>query len=225
MSHSVRSHLGIEIRSYDETIRRFIPGYEAMLESASRELVRNGPEVVLDLGAGTGALAEAILLADDDVTVELIDIDPEMLAQARARLASFAARARFSGISFLGPLPLCDGASASLSLHHIRTLDAKRSLYRRIHEALRPGGVFVNADAAVPAEPSAREEVLRQWVEHMMSCGIGESEGYEHLERWGGEDTYFPLEDELEAVEAAGFVADCVWRQGPIAVVVGRRPA
>jgi len=121
VSHSVRSHLGIEIRSYDETIRRFIPGYEPMLEAASRELVRHGPELVLDLGAGTGALAEAVLLADDDVTVELIDVDPEMLSQARARLASFAVRARFSGISFLGPLPSCDGASASLSLHHIRT--------------------------------------------------------------------------------------------------------
>lgn len=196
-----------------------------MLEVASRELVANAPALVLDLGAGTGALSEAVLLADGGVAVELIDIDPEMLAQARARLASFAVRARFSGISFLGPLPPCDGASASLSLHHIRTLDAKRSLYRRIHEALRPGGAFVNADAAVPAEPSAREEVLRQWVEHMVSCGIGESEGYEHLEQWADEDTYFPLEDELEAVEAAGFVAECVWKQGPMAVVVGRKCA
>lgn len=225
MGHSVRSHLGIEIRSYDETIRRFIPGYEAMLEAASRELVANAPALVLDLGAGTGALSEAVLLADGSVTVELIDIDPEMLAQARARLASFAVRARFSGISFLGPLPPCDGASASLSLHHIRTLDAKRSLYRRIHETLRPGGTFVNADAAVPAEPPAREEALRQWVEHMVSCGIGESEGYQHLEQWADEDTYFPLEDELEAVEAAGFVAECVWKQGPMAVVVGRKRA
>lgn len=225
MGHSVRSHLGIEIRSYDETIRRFIPGYEAMLEVASRELVANAPALVLDLGAGTGALSEAVLLADGGVAVELIDIDPEMLAQARARLAGFAVRARFSGISFLGPLPPCDGASASLSLHHIRTLDAKRSLYRRIHEALRPGGTFVNADAAVPEEPSAREEVLRQWVEHMVSCGIGESEGYEHLEQWADEDTYFPLEAELEAVEAAGFAGECVWKQGPMAVVVGRKRA
>ena len=223
VGHSVRSHLGIEIRSYDETIRRFIPGYEAMLEVAARELVGNAPELVLDLGAGTGALSEAVLLADAEVNVDLIDVDPEMLAQARARLAGFAERARFSGISFLGPLPSSDGAAASLSLHHIRTLDSKRSLYRTIYEALRPGGTFVNADAAVPAEPSAQEEVLRHWVGHMVNCGIAESAGYEHLERWAEEDTYFPLEDELEAVEAAGFVADCVWRQGPMAVVVGRK--
>ena len=223
MGHSVRSHLGIEIRSYDQAIRRFIPGYEAMLEVASRELVRSRPELVVDLGAGTGALSEAILLADDAVTVELIDVDPEMLDQARARLAELTHRAHFSEISFLGALPTCDGASASLSLHHIRTMDAKRTLYRSIYEAIRPGGTFVNADAAVPSVPSARDAVMRQWIDHMVSNGIPEREGYEHLARWGEEDTYFPLEEELEAVEAAGFVADCAWREGPMAVVVGRK--
>ncbi len=223
MGHSVRNHLGIEIQSYDETIRRFIPGYETLLDVASRELVRSRPELVLDLGAGTGALAEAVLLADDTVTVDLIDIDPDMLAQARVRLADFTERARFSGISFLESLPICDGASASLSLHHIRTMQEKRSLYHRIYEATRRGGTFVNADAAVPSEPSARKAVLQEWVEHMVSCGIDEREGYEHLERWASEDTYFPLDEELEAVEAAGFVAECAWRQGPMAVVVGRK--
>ena len=223
MSHSVRSHLGIEIRSYDQAIRRFIPGYDAMIEAASSELVRNRPELVIDLGAGTGALAEAILLADDAVTVELIDVDPEMLHQARTRLVELTHRARFSEISFLGALPPCDGASASLALHHIRTMDAKRTLYRRIFEAIRPGGTFVNADAAVPTEPSARDAVMRHWIDHMVSCGIEERQGHQNLARWGEEDTYFPLEEELDAVEAAGFVADCAWRKGPMAVVVGRK--
>ena len=84
---------------------------------------------------------------------------------------------------------------------------------------------MVNAGAAVPAEPSAREEELRQWVGHMLSCRIVQSEGCEDLERWGEEDTHFPLEDELEAVEAAGFFADCVWQQGPMTAVVGRKRA
>ena len=224
MGHSVRSHLGIEIRSYDETIRRFIPGYEAMLEAASRELVRNGPELVLDLGAGTGALAEAVLSVDDAVTVELLDVDPEMLAQARERLSSYAGRARFSEISFLSPLPPCDGAAASLSLHHIPTMEAKRTLYRNVYEALVPGGAFVNADAAVSAEPAARAATFRCWVKHMVASGIKEREACRHLEQWGAEDTYFPLEEELAAFEAAGFVTRCPWRKGPIAVVVGRKP-
>ena len=54
MSHSVRNHLRLEIDSYDETIRQFIPGYEEGLTWAAREIAGIRPTLVLDLGAGTG---------------------------------------------------------------------------------------------------------------------------------------------------------------------------
>ena len=69
MSHSVRSHLRLEIDAYDETIRRFIPGYEDGLTSAAqRNCLAFAPSLVLDLGAGTGALSEAILTHDPVVS-------------------------------------------------------------------------------------------------------------------------------------------------------------
>lgn len=223
MSHSVKRHLGIEIREYDETIRRFIPGYEAMLRIAAVEVSRSNPELVLDLGAGTGALSEAILMAVDSGTVVLIDVDRAMLLHARTRLEAFADRVRFTESSFHAPLPRCDSVAASLALHHVRTIDAKHSLYRRIHGALEEGGVFVNADAAMPAEPGARESTYGEWVDHMVAQGIAEQEAISHLEKWSEEDTYFSLDEELAAVSAAGFEAECVWRLGPMAVVVGRK--
>ena len=225
MSHSVHRHLGIEIRTYDETIRRFIPGYEAMLAIAALEVNRSNPRWVLDLGAGTGALSEAILLAGGSGTVELVDVDREMLAQARSRLEGFADRVRYAESSFDGPLPSCAGVAASLALHHVQTMDAKRSLYRQIYDALDLGGVFVNADAAMPTDPGAREATYRGWVDHMVASGIEEQRAFENLEKWSEEDTYFALEEELEAVSAAGFDTECVWRQGPMAVVVGRKQA
>ena len=162
-AHSVRRHLRVPIDAYDAAIRQFIPGYEAMLGVASRELAAVAPGLVLDLGGGTGALAEAILKSRDSGTVELIDVDPEMLAQARTRLARFGGRVRFTEQSFFAALPRCNGAAASLALHHVRTLDAKRALYRRIHGALEPGGVFINADATMPADPDASEATWRAW--------------------------------------------------------------
>ena len=224
MGHSVRRHLGIQIRTYDETIRRFIPRYEAMLEVAAREAVRGRPASVLDLGAGTGALSEAILEACDNAALELIDVDPEMLARARSRLRRFAGRVSYTQLSFLGPLPPCGAVAASLAFHHVRTIEAKRALYQRIHEALEPGGTFVNADAAVSADPAEREPTFRKWVDHMVSQGIEQQRAWENLAQWGEEDTYFPLEEELSALTAAGFRAGCVWRHGPIAVIVGRKP-
>ena len=220
--HSVRRHLRVAIEAYDATIRQFIPGYEEMLRTAARELAPVASGSVLDLGAGTGALAEAILESSPAGTVELIDVDTEMLEQARTRLARFGGRARFTEGSFLEELPPCRGVAASLALHHIPTLDLKRALFRRIHDALEPGGVFVNADATMPADPAAQDATWRGWADHMVSHGIDEQRAFEHFEDWSGEDTYFPVEDELAAMAAAGFEAQCVWREVGIAVLVGR---
>ena len=222
-SHSVRRHLHVTIDAYDAAIRQFIPGYEEMLDVAARELATVASGLVLDLGGGTGALAEAVLKSRDSGTVDLIDVDREMLDQARTRLAPFGRRVRFTEASFLGKLPRCDGAAASLSLHHVPALDSKRSLYRRIYEALEPGGVFVNADATMPAEPAASEATWRAWADHMVRQGIAEKRAFEHFREWEDEDTYFPLDEELAAVASAGFDAECVWREVGMTVVVGRR--
>ena len=222
MSHSVRRHLRVDVDAYDEIIRCFIPGYEAMLDAAARAVAPVHPGLVLDLGAGTGALSEVILGHDAIATIELVDVDPEMLGQARARLERFGDRARFREQSFLDPLPACDAVAASLSLHHIPEIEDKRALYRRIHACLRPGGVFVNADAVMPSDPEGRKAGYAFWAAHMVSRGIPEERAYRHFAEWAEEDTYQPIELELAAMAAAGFTAEVAWHEGPMAVLVGR---
>ena len=142
-----------------------------------------------------------------------------MLAQARTRLARFGDRVRFRKLSFHAALPRCDGAAASLALHHVPTLKEKQAVYEGIREALRPGGVFVNADAVMPADPAGRQAAYDAWADHMAACGIERERAFEHFAEWAEEDTYFPLEEELAAMRAAGLEAECVWRNGPMAVV------
>ena len=223
MAHSVRGHLGIEIDRYDETIRRFIPGYEEGLSRAAREIAEIRPRLVLDLGAGTGALAEAILEDEGVGAVIAIDIDAEMLDQARVRLERFGSRARFERRSFYDALSECDAVAASLSLHHIPTLESKSALYRGIFRALRPGGIFVNADVAVSADPAEGRACYRKWASHLVSCGIDERRAYEHFDEWAAEDTYFAVGDELIAMGEAGFRADCTWRDAPFTLLTGRK--
>ena len=43
MSHSVRRHLRLEIDAYDDTIRKFIPGYEEGLTRAANEIAGGPP--------------------------------------------------------------------------------------------------------------------------------------------------------------------------------------
>ena len=219
MSHSVRRHLRVEIEAYDKTIRAFVPAYEEMLARAADAVAETKPKKVIDLGAGTGALAQAVLQRCKEARVELIDADAEMLEQARERLAPFAARVQYTVRAFQDPLPACDAVVASLALHHVPTMTEKRTIFGAIHVALRPGGVFVNADATMPTDPSARQAEYETWAAHLVSCGIAEERAWSHFEEWSDEDTYFPLKDELAALTDAGFDAACLWRVVPVTVI------
>jgi tRNA (cmo5U34)-methyltransferase len=224
MAHSVRKHLRLEIDEYDATIRRWIPGYETMLGVAADAVAAVRPSLVVDVGAGTGGLSEAILERPEIGTVELLDIDPEMMTQARSRLERFGDRVRYSLRSYDDPFESCDAFAASLSLHHIPTLERKSDLFRRAFRALRPGGVFVNADATMPTDPEGRERQFRFWADHQVAHGITEDQAWKHFDEWSEEDTYLPLEVELDALRRAGFDAEQVWSAGPIGVVVARKP-
>lgn len=223
MGHSVRRHLQVAIDAYDASIRDFIPGYEEMIRTAAAAVADGAPRRVLDLGAGTGALADAILHHPSVGETTLLDVDTEMLDQARGRLAPHGARARFMVRSFLDELPACEAVAASLSLHHIPTLDAKGGVYRNIFQALEPGGVFVNADVTMP-EGEARDRAFRGWADHLVASGIAEEEAWGHFQAWADEDTYFPLDAELALLEKAGFRARLLWQQGVSTVVLATKP-
>jgi len=224
MSHSVRRHLHLEIAEYDRTIRRFIPGYEAMLEVAARAVAGVRPGLVTELGAGTGGLSEALLLREEVGTVELLDVDPEMLDRARERLERFGDRARFVLRSYDEPFGPCDAYAASLSLHHIPTLERKTALFQRAFDTLPPGGVFVNADANMPEEKSGRAPIYRYWADHLVGSGVDEERAWEHFSEWAEEDTYLPLDAELSSLRRVGFEAERVWSDGPVGVVVASKP-
>jgi ubiquinone/menaquinone biosynthesis C-methylase UbiE len=223
VSHSVRRHLRLDIEAYDATIRGFIPGYEEMIATAADTVAAGRPRHVLDLGAGTGALAAAVLARTGGTLVELVDVDEEMLDQARVRLSAFGGRTRFTRGSFHDPLPPSDAVMASLALHHVPTLGAKAELFARIRRSLPEGGVFVNADVTMPRTDPERAAAYDGWASHLVANGCTRSEAFDHFQAWSDEDTYFPLDEELTALVDAGFTAACVWQEGVSTVLVGTR--
>ena len=225
MAHSVRRHLRVDIEAYDETIRRFIPGYDTMLATAAAEVAGAGTGTVLDLGAGTGGLTAALLAENvSGQHIQLWDIDTEMLDRARARLGDAQGRVEYRISSYLDPFPPCVAVMASLSLHHIPDLADKTRLYARARQALKPGGVFVNADVTIPESDPERSEHYTEWANHLQAEGIDRARAHEHFAEWAEEDTYFSLEQELDALARAGFRPSCVWRAGPSTLLVGRTP-
>jgi tRNA (cmo5U34)-methyltransferase len=216
-THSVKAHLRVAADDYDVQIRRFIPHYDEMISTGMEVLAALAPADghVLDLGGGTGALSSAVLDGLPGVRVTVLDVDPDMLTEARRRLARFGDRVSYREASFLDPLPSADAVVASLALHHVHDLQSKTALYRAIRDALPPGGVLVNLDAAVTEGARLNGLVFDRMAARMGEHGISDAEARGHFAAWAEEDRYFPLDAELGALRQAGFdEVECFWRRG-----------
>lgn len=108
---------------------------------------RNGR--VVDLGCGSGTLADRLVDAGYDVLG--IDISPAMIRLARKQVRN----ARFICGSYrTAVLPACDAVTAIGEIFNYKFdgragLPELRKVFRRVHAALRPGGLFV-FDVATP---------------------------------------------------------------------------
>lgn len=110
---------------------------------------------LLDVGCGTGALARLVLEQRPLSRVTGLDLAPNMVAQARANLQSFGERAQVvEGDSDHLPFrdESFDAAYCNDSFHHYP--DPEKASFE-MWRVLRPGGLLVVGDAALPAPARA----------------------------------------------------------------------
>lgn len=214
-------------RSYDAERRALVPDFDAFYGAALSALPfpPGAAPRLLDLGAGTGLLSGMIQAAWPAAECVLIDLAPDMLDRARARFAA------------LGATPLClvadyaeadwpgapfDAVVSALSIHHLDH-GAKRALYRRVLAALRPGGVFVNAEQVLG--PSAEEEAAwdAAWEAEARARGIA-ADALERARARMRHDRAAPLEEQLDWLRAAGYAeVFCAYARRRFAVFGGRK--
>jgi len=181
---------------------------------------------VLDLGAGTGLFSAMVAARLPDARIHLADVSDAMLAEARRRFAgapasrvSFEVRDYADG-SLGGPWDLVISA---LSIHHLGD-EAKRALFARVFDSLRPGGLFVDADQVLGPTPAAEARYKRLWDEAVLGSGIDRREYERAVERMR-HDRCAPLEAQLDWLREAGFAdVDCAFKHWRFAVYFGLRP-
>jgi tRNA (cmo5U34)-methyltransferase len=180
---------------------------------------------VLDLGAGTGLLAEQVLARWPRARLVLLDLSTDMLERARARFAVRNVRIEIRAADYLrdplgGPY---DAVVSALSIHHLPDT-GKRALFRRAFAALRPGGRFVDADNVLAPTPALAAADRRRWIARVRESGIGDADLAAALLRTRL-DVLAPLGTQLGWLRRAGFVdVDCRYKWLHFAVFGGRRP-
>jgi trans-aconitate methyltransferase len=214
------THLGIKPGEYDKAIATLIPHYKELLEGAASAvdiLARTTPAVV-DLGTGSGALAQQLLKVRPKARLIGIDADSSMLDAATRRLRGNIQTIEENFES--ADIPRCDVVSASFALHHVPTGQRKAALYKRCFAALRPNGMFVSADCYLAASREMQRRHREAWIAHL-SRTYSPKKAENFLRTWAKEDVYFTLDREVELLKQAGFAVEIPWRKDSFAVLVG----
>jgi len=210
--------------SYDSLRRKLIPCFDAFYGTAltlidrwkTREDFR-----ILDIGAGTGMFSAMVLERHPQARLCLLDASEGMLDKAKARFsAGHSVEYRLADMaeaSLEGPWDLVISA---LAIHHL-TDEGKKRLYARIHDALTPGGLFVNAEQVAGPGPVADRRYESIWLEEITRLGVPPDEIERAHERMV-HDRCSPVRDQLDWIEDAGFSdVDCSFKAWRFAVFSG----
>jgi len=184
--------------AYRATVAAEILGYDEFQGQTALACAGVEAQALLELGVGTAETARRVRKLYPDAELVAIDSSPEMLEAARAQLSEADLRlARLEDPLPQGPF---DVVYSALAVHHLRA-GAKRDLFRRVAEVLRPGGVFVLGDVVVPENP-ADQRIDIDWEM----------------------DVPDRIVDQLEWLRSAGLDAAAVWVDKDLAVVRAKRP-
>jgi tRNA (cmo5U34)-methyltransferase len=209
---------------YDAPRLRLVPDFDRFYGTAVDLVTELGQPTarILDLGAGTGLLSEAILRALPAAQLTLLDADADMLFLARQRLGN---KAIYIIADIADPLPRgpFDAIVSALAIHHLSD-DSKQNLFRGILTRLRPGGLFVNAEQVIgPTEWHTRHYAAAH-ERASRALGTDDAEWQAALRRMT-HDRCSTVEEQLAWLRAAGFErVDLVFKRYRFAVYHGHAP-
>ena len=173
--------------------------YEAIADCFSKPVTR-----LLDLGCGTGLEFERLYEKFPNMEVTGIDLSQEMLNKLASKHPGKKLHLICGSYFDEGFGGLYDHVLSTYSLHHFSE-ESKLQLYKKIHAAIEPEGIFVFGDCTVPTM-ERQQELLALNEMKRQEQGISEGEFY-HF------DTPFTAETEMRLLKMAGFSSAEVVRQ------------
>jgi putative AdoMet-dependent methyltransferase len=129
-------------------------GYAATLDWVIVHAAAGRADVVVDLGTGTGNLAERL---GPVARLVCVDVSTGMLSVARAKLPAATEYVEADLLEFVDRAPSCDVVISTYAIHHL-TADEKFALLDGLFGHLRSGGRIAIGDLMV-ADRGAIAEV------------------------------------------------------------------
>ena len=134
--------------AYDFLIALVMPERRFKSELIDAAAIDSGHRV-LDVACGTGTLLQMVAARHPNTSLAGIDIDPKVLARAKAKVGTKAVLDLASATALPLTSETFDIVLSSLAFHHL-TLEEKAAAMREVHRVLRSGGEFHLGDFGPP---------------------------------------------------------------------------
>ncbi len=182
----------------------------SLLPFSKKEYIR-----ILDIGCGTGSTSIAILKEFPLARITGIDSSSDMLKIAASKTKHTTWRIDFLcrdvKANFL-PLPQGEGQGeggfdaiiSAFSLHFLSTGE-KEDVFKKCLAALKPGGVFIDAEAVRPSSEKVYQIYMEKWKDFQLSNGFGEEEVGEQVLRFIRDVKPLTVDGQIELMASAGF--------------------
>jgi tRNA (cmo5U34)-methyltransferase len=220
----VKKHFEEEARIFDKVIVQLIPYYNRMVDAlvSAVPFGKNDSFKVVDLGCGTGTIANILKRKFSKAKVVCFDIAENMIEQAKKNLKDYDDIEYVLGdFSKTGFSMKCDMVLSSLALHHMVTDREKENFYAQIYKNLSKGGGFYNADVVLGSNKVIQKVYMDKWKEFMLNR-ITEEEVERTYEKYHSEDHPAQLMKQLKWLEGIGFKdVDVIWKHFNFAVYGG----
>ena len=224
----VKKHFEEEASEFDSIILMLVPHYTQMIETLVSAIPfdNKDPIKIIDLGCGTGYVSMNIKERFPNSSLTCLDFAENMIVKAKIRLG------KYKDVTFI----LKDirkfefdkkyhAVVSSLALHHLETKKDKIKFYKKIFDALEPGGVFYNSDIILGSNQYLHQLYLSKWKEFMERSLPGNEIEDTWMVKHHKEDRPEILLDQLSWLEDIGFKEiDVLWKYYNFAVYGGTKP-
>ena len=211
---TVKSHFEAEAEEFDKIILKLIPHYAEMINALVLSIPFKKDEQinVIDLGCGTGTVAQKIKNAFPNSKISCLDIAENMIKLAQKKLGENI-NCHISDFYEFTFDKKYDVIVSSLALHHLANDEDKIMFYKKIYNALTENGIFYNADVVLGSNSHLQNLYMAKWKTFMeKNVSLDEIEN-KWIIKYKSEDRPTSLINHINWLKDIGFKnIDIVWK-------------
>lgn len=191
---------------YEQKINNTIPYYNEFHNQTISVVKNMGFKQIkwLDLGCGTGTLANKADKVFDNISFVMIDPSEKMLKIAKQNNSNITAEYISGTSENINYTDEFEVITAVLSNHYMNK-EQREKATEKIYKSLHNNGIYITFENVVSENLSVKKSELQRWGQYQKENGKSEKEVFEHINRCG--KNYFPItvNQHIDLLKCTGF--------------------